>query len=53
MPDRVYGTAKAAGARMVDEIQDAQFGGRAFTCEDPESHLWVFSSHDPWRKIWA
>jgi uncharacterized glyoxalase superfamily protein PhnB len=51
-PDRVFATAKAAGARMVDDIKDFQFGGRTFSCEDPESHLWVFTSHDPWRKLW-
>lgn len=51
-PDRVYRRARAAGARMLDEIQDFPFGGRTFSCEDPESHLWVFGSHDPWEKIW-
>lgn len=52
-PDRIFLMAKAAGASIVDEIQDFQFGGRTFSCEDPESHLWVFSSHDPWRKLWS
>ena len=52
-PDCIYGTAKAAGARIVDDIHDFQFGGRTFSCEDPEAHLWVFSSHDPWHKTWS
>jgi uncharacterized glyoxalase superfamily protein PhnB len=52
-PDRIFLMAKAAGASIVDEIQDFQFGGRTFSCEDPESHLWVFSSHDPWQKVWS
>ncbi len=52
-PDRIFLSAKAAGARMVDEIHDFPFGGRTFICEDPEGHVWVFSSHDPWRKIWS
>jgi uncharacterized glyoxalase superfamily protein PhnB len=51
-PDKIYLSAKAAGARIVDEIQDFEFGGRTFSCQDPEAHLWVFSSHDPWQKIW-
>jgi uncharacterized glyoxalase superfamily protein PhnB len=52
-PDRTFRTAKAAGARIVADIEDFQFGGRTFSCEDLESHLWVFSSHDPWRKLWS
>jgi uncharacterized glyoxalase superfamily protein PhnB len=52
-PDRIYQSAKLAGARIVDEIQDFQFGGRTFSCEDLESQLWVFSSHDPWKKRWS
>jgi uncharacterized glyoxalase superfamily protein PhnB len=52
-PDRIFATAKAEGARIVDDIHDFQFGGRTFSCEDVESHLWVFSSHDPWRKLWS
>lgn len=51
-PDRIFRSANAAGAHIVDSIEDFQFGGRTFSCEDPESHLWVFSSHDPWRKLW-
>ena len=51
-PNRIFDTAKAAGARIIDDIQDFQFGGRTFSCEDLESHVWVFSSHDPWRKLW-
>ena len=47
-PDHIYATAQDAGARIVDEIQDFEFGGRTFSCEDPEAHVWVFSSYDPW-----
>ncbi|HEY6251202.1 MAG TPA: glyoxalase, partial [Candidatus Angelobacter sp.] len=24
------------------------YGGRAFTCRDPEGHLWNVGSYDPW-----
>jgi uncharacterized glyoxalase superfamily protein PhnB len=51
-PDEIYTKAIAAGAAIIDEIDDFQFGGRTFTCQDPESHLWVITSHDPWKKIW-
>jgi uncharacterized glyoxalase superfamily protein PhnB len=51
-PERIFEMAKAAGARIIDELQDFQFGGKTFSCEDLESHVWVFSSHDPWKKLW-
>jgi len=46
--DAVYKTAKDAGAEMVMEIADMNYGGRAFTCRDPEGHLWSVGSYDPW-----
>lgn len=46
--DAVYATAKAAGAEMVMDIRDMEYGGRAFTCRDPEGHLWSVGSYDPW-----
>jgi len=24
------------------------FGGRGFTCRDPEGHLWTLGTYDPW-----
>jgi uncharacterized glyoxalase superfamily protein PhnB len=46
--DAVYATAKAAGATMVFDITDQDYGGRGFTCRDPEGHLWSVGSYDPW-----
>ena len=46
--DAVYATAKAAGAEMVMDIADMPYGGRAFTCRDPEGHLWSIGTYDPW-----
>jgi uncharacterized glyoxalase superfamily protein PhnB len=51
-PGRIYQSAVQAGAKIVDEIKDFQFGGQSFSCEDVEGHLWVFTSHDPWQKLW-
>ena len=51
-PDKIYRTALAAGAEIVDDIADFEFGGRTFSCRDIESHVWVFTSHDPWNKFW-
>jgi uncharacterized glyoxalase superfamily protein PhnB len=46
--DAVYARAKAAGARIVIEIKDEDYGGRGFSCYDPEGHLWSFGTYDPW-----
>ena len=48
--DAVYATAKAAGAAMVLDIRDMDYGGRAFTCRDPEGHLWSIGTFDPWAE---
>ena len=46
--DAVYATAKAAGAEIVLDIVDQDYGGRGFSCRDPEGHLWSVGSYDPW-----
>jgi uncharacterized glyoxalase superfamily protein PhnB len=48
--DEVYATAKAAGAQMVMDIADMDYGGRAFTCRDQEGHIWSVGSYDPWAE---
>jgi uncharacterized glyoxalase superfamily protein PhnB len=46
--DAVYARAKAAGAEIVYDIRDEDYGGRGFSCRDPEHHLWSFGTYDPW-----
>ena len=46
--DAVYRRAKAAGARIVLDIKDEDYGGRGFTCRDLEGRLWTFGTYDPW-----
>jgi len=41
--------AKASGAEMILDIQDDAFGGRSYTCRDPEGHIWSFGTYDPWQ----
>jgi len=48
-PDEMYRRAKAAGARILVDIKDEDYGSRGFTCADPEGHLWTFGTYDPWR----
>lgn len=47
--DAHYARAKAAGARIVIDIADQDYGGRGYACADPEGYLWWFGSYDPWR----
>jgi uncharacterized glyoxalase superfamily protein PhnB len=47
-PDAVYARAKAAGAEIVREIADQDYGGRGFGCRDLDGHIWWFGSYDPW-----
>ena len=45
--DAVHAAATAAGARIVEEIWDAWWGGRQFTVADPDGNWWtVFRSSD-------
>jgi len=46
--DAHYARATAAGAQVVIEIADQDYGGRGYACRDPEGHLWWFGSYDPW-----
>lgn len=40
--------AKSAGADIVMEVADQDYGGRLYSCRDPEGHLWNFGTYDPW-----
>ncbi|MEC5163309.1 putative glyoxalase superfamily protein PhnB [Janthinobacterium sp. CG_23.3] len=46
--DAVYQRAREAGAAIVLDIKDEDYGGRGFTCRDPEGHLWSLGTYDPW-----
>ena len=46
--DAVYQRVKAAGGDIVLDIKDEDYGGRGFTCRDPEGHVWSLGTYDPW-----
>ncbi len=46
--DAFYTRAKDAGAEVVIDIKDEDYGGRGFSCRDLEGHLWNFGTYDPW-----
>lgn len=48
--DAVYARAKAAGATIVLDIKDEDYGGRGFSCRDLEGHLWSVGTYDPWQQ---
>ena len=48
--DLVYRQAKAAGAEIILDIKDEDYGGRGFTCRDLEGHIWNFGTYDPWNQ---
>jgi uncharacterized glyoxalase superfamily protein PhnB len=47
--DAIYAMAKAAGAEMVMDLKEMEYGGKAFTCRDPEGHVWSIGTYDPWE----
>jgi uncharacterized glyoxalase superfamily protein PhnB len=42
--DKHYARAVAAGAAIVIDIKDEDYGGRGYSCRDPEGHLWNFGT---------
>jgi uncharacterized glyoxalase superfamily protein PhnB len=47
--DAHYRRAKSAGAEIVIDIKDEDYGGRGYTCRDLEAHVWTFGTYDPWQ----
>lgn len=48
--EAIYASAKMAGAEMVFELEDKGYGGKGFTCRDPEGHVWSVGDYDPWAQ---
>ena len=47
--DAHHARAVAAGAKVVMAPEDQHYGGRLYSCRDPEGNLWNFGSYDPWE----
>ncbi len=45
--DAAYETATAAGAKIVIDLRNEDYGGRGFSCRDLENHVWSFGTYDP------
>jgi uncharacterized glyoxalase superfamily protein PhnB len=48
-PDGHYERAKAAGAEIVMELTDTDYGSRDYSARDPEGNLWSFGTYLPGR----
>lgn len=46
--DAHHAVASAAGATIVMAPEDQDYGGRLYSCRDPEGNLWNFGSYNPW-----
>jgi uncharacterized glyoxalase superfamily protein PhnB len=46
--DAHFARAKAAGADITREPVTQDYGGRDYTCRDPEGNVWTFGTYDPW-----
>jgi uncharacterized glyoxalase superfamily protein PhnB len=45
--DSHHDRAKAAGAEIVRELQDQDYGSRDYSARDPEGNLWSFGTYRP------
>lgn len=45
--DAHHARAKAAGAEIVRELNDTDYGSREYSARDPEGHLWHFGTYRP------
>jgi uncharacterized glyoxalase superfamily protein PhnB len=48
--DAHHDQAVKAGAKVVYPLKDEDYGGRGYSCQDPEGHLWSFGTYNPWAQ---
>jgi uncharacterized glyoxalase superfamily protein PhnB len=46
-PDAHHERARAAGAEIVRELTDEDYGSRGYTARDPEGNLWSIGTYRP------
>ena len=46
-PDAHHERAKAAGANIIRELEDQDYGSRDYSARDPESNIWSFGTYNP------
>lgn len=45
--DAHYARAVAAGAEIIGELRDTDYGSRGYECRDPEGNVWCFGNYRP------
>lgn len=48
--DAHYRRAKAAGAVIIRDIADTDYGAREYMARDPEGHIWSFGTYQPFAQ---
>ena len=46
-PDALYEQARAAGAEIVRDLSETEYGSREFGAKDPEGNAWYFGTYQP------
>ena|ERR1700682_3730599 len=46
-PDPICARAKAAGATILRDLQETDYGSREFTARDPGGNIWTFGTYRP------
>jgi uncharacterized glyoxalase superfamily protein PhnB len=47
--DAHYAAAKSAGAEIVRELANTDYGSREYSARDLDGHLWSFGTYQPWN----
>ena len=47
-PDAHHAVARQAGASVVRELEDTDYGSREYSVRDLEGNLWSFGTYDPY-----
>ncbi len=46
--DAVHAEVLSAGGKITRPLEDKPYGGRAFSCLDPEGKEWHIGTYNPW-----
>jgi uncharacterized glyoxalase superfamily protein PhnB len=46
-PDEHHARAREAGAEIVRELHNTEYGSRDYTAKDPEGNTWYFGTYQP------
>jgi hypothetical protein len=47
--ETLHAHAIESGAEVMFEMEFNNAAGHGYACRDPEAHIWLFGSYDPWR----